>query len=174
MSDPIPGAGGDQDKRGRKLFSKPRSDGGASAPPDPETGEAVHENPASDEAAGANKGNGGIEEVPPELEELPEEPAEEENRPSVAAAAEKFKQYGKMKRDPKAGIVPIKKRLIAIPPRKSPHGDWFVRTSRNPQHNGILPLFWDKGGDDGPYLVGAPVQYLLPKTGNNYCVIAVT
>jgi hypothetical protein len=49
MSDPIPDAGDDQDKRGRKLFSKPRSNGGASAPPDPETGEAVHENPGTRE-----------------------------------------------------------------------------------------------------------------------------
>jgi hypothetical protein len=112
---------------------------------------------------------------PPEMEELPEEPTEEENRPSMAAAAEKFKRYGELRRDPNAAIVPVKKRLVNLPVRNSPFRDWFVRTSCNAEHRGHLPLFWDKGGDGNAYLVAEEAQgFLSNHIHNNDCVLTIT
>ena len=74
--------------------------------------------------AAPNLGDGQdvVHSAPPPMEELPEEPAEE-NRPSVAAAAEKFKRYGAMRRDPNASIIPVRKRLVNLPVRNSPFRD---------------------------------------------------
>jgi len=109
------------------------------------------------------------------MEELPEESLADENRPSVAAGVEKFKRYGEMRRDPNAGIVPVRKRLVNLPVRSGPFRDWFVRVSRNPEHRGILPLFWDKGTDGTAYLVGEEVQAFIPnRVGNNDCVLTIT
>jgi hypothetical protein len=129
----------------------------------------------TNEDPGQKKVSGNGQELPPEdLKELPEEPQDEANRPSVAAASEKFKKYGAMRRDPKAEIVPVRKRLVNLPVLRSPDQNWFVRTSTNPEHSGTLPLFWDKGGDDNAYLVDEAVQDRLAKVNDNYCVLAIT
>jgi hypothetical protein len=129
--------------------------------------------PATPEIGGI-KPNGQTAEDP-RLEELPEEQQEEINRPSVAAAAEKFKKYAAMRRDPNAEVVPVRKRLVSLPVRNAPHRDWFVRTSQKPDHRGTLPLFWDKGGDGSSYLVDEAVQYLLgDRVQNNYGVLTLT
>ena len=112
--------------------------------------------------------------MPPEMEELPEE-SQEENRPSIAAAVEKFKKYGAMRRDPNAEIVPVRKRLVNLPVRNAPFRDWFIRTSRNPAHRGVLPIFFDRGGDATAYLVGDDAQAFLPnRVANHDCVLTIT
>jgi hypothetical protein len=113
------------------------------------------------------------DETRPVVEELPEEQdAPQPIRP--AAAAEKFKKFGAMRRDPQASLVPVRKRLTAIPPR-TPNKEWFVRTSRHPDHNGILPLYWDKSGDGHPYLIDETVQdFFGEAVRNNYCVLSCT
>jgi hypothetical protein len=117
----------------------------------------------------------GSDVAPPEMEELPEEPVEEANRPSNAAAAAKFARYGAMRRDPNADIVPVRKRLVNLPVRNSPFRDWFVRVSPNREHRGTLPLFWDKGTDGTAYLVGEEAQAFIPhRVGNNDCVLTIT
>src|SRR5689334_14897233 len=66
------------------------------------------------------------EEPPHGFDEVPEEKdREKENRRSVAAATDKFAKYGAMRRDPKAEVVPVRKKLVNLPVRGSPNRDWF-------------------------------------------------
>lgn len=114
-----------------------------------------------------SKGNGTIEEL---LEEEPQ--VSQTVRP--AAAAEKFEKFAEMRRDPRASMAQTKKRLVDIPAR-TPDKAWFVRTSGRPQHQGILPLYWDKAGDGHPYLIDPAVQdYFGKDVRNNYCVLSIT
>jgi hypothetical protein len=105
--------------------------------------------------------------------ELPEPPAPDVARP--AATADKLKKFAEARTDPKTGLVQVRKRLISLPVRKGPHQDWFVRTSKRPQHHGILPLFWDKGGDDEASLVDDAVRdYFAGRVQRNYGVLTIT
>jgi hypothetical protein len=111
----------------------------------------------------------------PEMEELPEESMAEESHPSAAAAADKFQKYAAMRRDPNAAIVPVRKRLVSLSVRPSPHRDWFIRVSTHPEHRGRLPLFWDKGADGIAYLVAAEALAFLPhRVSENDCVLTIT
>jgi hypothetical protein len=125
---------------------------------------------SEDQQSSSVRSNGPAGELPPEFDELPEE-QETENRPSVAAAAEKFVKFGPMRRDPKAELVPTRKRLVNLSVRNNPVADWYVRTSTNREHHGVLPIFRDKSGDDSLYLVDESVQYLLGnRVRNNHCL----
>jgi hypothetical protein len=106
-------------------------------------------------------------------EELPEE-AQTPQTVRPAAAAEKFATFTAMRHDPSTSLVQARKRLVTIPAR-SPDKAWFVRTSLNPEHSGILPLYWDKSGDGRPFLIAESVQdYFGNDVRNNYCVLSVT
>jgi hypothetical protein len=107
-------------------------------------------------------------------EELPEE-SQTPQRVRPAAAAEKFAKFAEMRHDPNTSLVQTRKRLVTIPARKMPDKAWFVRTSTLTGHSGILPLYWDKGGDGHPFLIDEPVQdYFGDDVRNNYCVLSVT
>jgi hypothetical protein len=107
------------------------------------------------------------------IDELPEEVETSTVKESPAAAADKFKKFAEMRRDPKSAMAPVSKRLTSIPAR-TPHKNWFVRTSTNPNHQGTLTLFWDKGGDGLPYLVDPACHDFLEGVRSNYCVLSIT
>jgi hypothetical protein len=104
---------------------------------------------------------------------VPEDGEEQSGKVNPAAAADKFKKFASMRRDPKSALVPVNKKLTSIPAR-TPHRNWFVRTSLHPEHQGTLPLFWDKGADGVPYLVDDSCLDLLEGVRSNYCVLTTT
>jgi hypothetical protein len=120
------------------------------------------------------KANGAAPLEEPDIDELPEEP-EQPSPVNPAAGAEKFARFGRMRRDPKAELIPTRKRLVAIPAR-TPSKNWFVRSSTNSKHQGVLPLFWDKDGDGKPYLVDEDcIDFFdIGAVRNNYCTLSIT